>query len=151
MAIRVGTLYSLLNNTMEALQRSLELPLHYAAINRDITALQTVDAEFLNKEFADNTPLVLAVSDPNSSSSTFLHPLEIYKPTFPHRAATLSATVALLERGVNVNYSDSSGKTPLLTADESDAGLEIIQALVKHGVHVQHRDRVGCTAYTMLM
>ncbi|ELU15237.1 hypothetical protein CAPTEDRAFT_70809, partial [Capitella teleta] len=53
---------------------------------------------------------------------------------------------ALLKRGANVNYSDSSGKTPLLTAVESDAGLEIIQALVKHGVHVQHRDRVECTA-----
>ncbi|ELU17010.1 hypothetical protein CAPTEDRAFT_201893 [Capitella teleta] len=130
---------------MEAFERSFQLPLHYAAIYRDIAALQTGDAQYINIEFADCTPLVLAVSSPNSFSTTFLHPLEIYTPIFPNKP-DLNATLVLLERGADVNYSDSEGKTPLLSAIEADASLAIIQALVNHGANVQHHDCVGRNA-----
>lgn len=73
--------------------------------------------------------------------------VEFNHPLF--RVTSSEGVKSLLESGFDPNIQTKNGLTPLIHAAEV-GNIEVLKALLEHGVEVNHRDYQGCTALLML-
>jgi ankyrin repeat protein len=105
--------------------RAGRIPLHYAALEGDLAAVQAeLDAG------AD-------VGAPDRAGYTPLH--------FASQSAAASVVERLIERGAPLESEDAHGNTPLWTATFNDKVGECVRVLLDAGANPDHVNRAGTT------